>query len=135
MASAATISGPARQNISRSLVALFKEQFGRGPTSARTYVNDDVITVVLQDMLTPAEKTLADNDQAAVVNDMREAFQTAICDQAVALIERETDRRVKVLLSDHCVAPDYAIQCFILEPEELNGATPCEDLADQESDA
>lgn len=135
MASDGSISGPARQNISRSIVALFKQHFGRGPTSARTYVNDDVITVVLQDMLTPAEKTLADNDKAPVVNDIREAFQTAICDEAVALIEGETNRNVKVLLSDHCVAPDYGIQCFILEPLDLEDATPCDDLADQESDS
>lgn len=131
------IEGPSRQNISRGLVALLKQQLGRGPTSARTFINDDVVTVVLQDTLTAAEKTLIESDRAEVVSDMRRSYQDAICDEAVALIERETGRNVMVMLSDHSVIPDCAVECFVLEPlsgESSAEDTPCEDRRQQESD-
>jgi hypothetical protein len=41
--------------LSNEMVRLFEEQFGRGPTSARTTWAGDVITVVLEDTLTPAD--------------------------------------------------------------------------------
>ena len=104
-----------RQAISRGVVALFKESFGRGPTLGRTFINADVITVLLQDTLTAVERTLCDTGKAEMVVEMRRNYQDAIGTQLIALVERETGRRVKALMSDHSVEPDYAIVCFVLE--------------------
>jgi uncharacterized protein YbcI len=109
-------SGETRQLISRGIVAIFKRHLGRGPTSARTYVNDDVITVILEDNLTSIEHTLIDSDRGEVVNDMRRGYQSAVREEIVRLVETATGRRVKAFMSDHSVLPDYAVECLILEP-------------------
>jgi uncharacterized protein YbcI len=40
--------------ISNLVVRTLSEYTGRGPTKARTYFSDDIVTVVLQDTLTGA---------------------------------------------------------------------------------
>jgi uncharacterized protein YbcI len=45
--------------ISNEMVQLYKQQFGRGPTAARTiWAGSDVITVIVESTLTPAERNL-----------------------------------------------------------------------------
>jgi len=47
-----TPKGSISAAISSAVVQLMREYTGRGPTKARTYVDEDLITVVLQDTLT-----------------------------------------------------------------------------------
>jgi uncharacterized protein YbcI len=43
--------------VANAMVRLFKEQFGRGPTKARaSWAGPDVLTVVLENTFTPAER-------------------------------------------------------------------------------
>ena len=77
--------------ISGSIVHLMREYTGRGPTKARTYIEEDVITVVLQDALT-----------------MGEAMITAV--------EQHSGRRVHAFLSDNHIDPDVAVETFVLLP-------------------
>src|SRR5579884_402857 len=44
--------------ISNRVVSLISEYIGRGPTRARTYVHDDLISVVVRDTLTKGEQLL-----------------------------------------------------------------------------
>ncbi len=47
-------------SISDEMVRLYKEQFGRGPTKARTHwAGSDTLVVLLEDTLVPAERNLA----------------------------------------------------------------------------
>lgn len=48
---------------------------GRGPTEARTYISDDVVTVVLRDTLTKGERSLVSEDLDELVLTMRKAFR------------------------------------------------------------
>jgi len=48
---------------------------GRGPTRARTYLHDDLVTVLVQDTLTKGERRLVEAGRAEVVMDMRKEFQ------------------------------------------------------------
>ncbi len=45
--------------ISNLVVRLLSEYTGRGPTRARTYMQDDLITVVMRDTLTKTERNLS----------------------------------------------------------------------------
>jgi uncharacterized protein YbcI len=45
-------------NISRRIVEVHKEHYGRGPTQAKTYHNDDLIVVLMRGGFTKAEETL-----------------------------------------------------------------------------
>ena len=50
-----------RAEISRQMVRLYKDQFGRGPTRARTeFAGPDVVISTLEDSFTPAERKMAD---------------------------------------------------------------------------
>jgi uncharacterized protein YbcI len=110
----ATAKDP-RRDISRAMVALFKEFVGRGPTDAKTYVNDSLVVVLLGDTLTRAEKTLAEDDREALVREVRRGFQGAMRSAAIALVERETGCKVDAFMSDHSVYPDYAVEVFVLD--------------------
>jgi uncharacterized protein YbcI len=50
--------GDARASISRRLVGLHKEFDGRGPTRAKTYINGDLVVVLMRGGFTPVEETL-----------------------------------------------------------------------------
>jgi uncharacterized protein YbcI len=104
------------RDISRAMVALFKEATGRGPGRARTYIEDGVVLTVLHDTMTKAERTLKDENYEDHVRDLRRIFQGTFREEAIAVVERLTGRKVLAFLSDHAVDPDYAVEAFILEP-------------------
>ena len=53
-------------------------QFGRGPTKARTYwCGDDAITVLLEDTFTPAERNLVQMGEHERLRETRMFFQYA----------------------------------------------------------
>jgi uncharacterized protein YbcI len=89
---------------------------GRGPTKAKTSVNRDVVTVVMQDTMTKAEKSLASNGDAQFVLDLRHRFQLAMQDELVGAVERLTERKVIAFMSDNHIDPDMAAEIFVLEP-------------------
>lgn len=98
------------------MVALFKDYIGRGPTRAKTYINEDVVTVLLYDTLTKAEQKLAEDGRVHVVRDIRRNFQAAMREDATKIVERETGREVDAFMSDNSIFPDYAVETFVLAP-------------------
>ena len=62
--------------ISRTMVKLYKDHFGRGPTKAySTWVGEDILVCILEDSLTPAEKTLRSLGEHQRLRDIRTFFQ------------------------------------------------------------
>lgn len=58
--------------VSSAMVALHKEQSGRGPTRARSnFAGNDVLVCVLDDMLLPAERTMVAMGDQQRVRDTR----------------------------------------------------------------
>jgi uncharacterized protein YbcI len=104
------------RDISRAMVALFKESTGRGPNRARTYIEDSLVITVLYDTMTKAEKTLKSENREDTIRSLRRIFQGTFRDDAIEIVERLTGRKVLAFLSDHAVEPDYAIEAFVLEP-------------------
>jgi uncharacterized protein YbcI len=109
-------TGSLNRDISRAMVALFKDATGRGPGRARTYIEDGLIITVFHDTMTKAEQTLKDENLEDHVRSLRRIFQGTFRDEAIAIVERLTGRKVLAFLSDHAVNPDYAVEVFILEP-------------------
>ena len=103
--------------ISNLVVRLMNEYTGRGPTKARTYWQDDLITVLLQDTLTKGERSLARDGKEDLVLTTRLAFQQTMRDDLIAGVEQLTARTVSVFMSSNHVEPDYAIEVFILDPQ------------------
>ena len=68
--------GGALAAISSTLVALHKEQFGRGPTRARSnFAGDDTLVCVLEDALLPAERVMVQMGDQQRVRESRAALQ------------------------------------------------------------
>jgi uncharacterized protein YbcI len=102
--------------VANMVVGLFSEYTGRGPTRARAYLHDDIVTVVLKETLTKAERSLHDRGRSQQVLDMRLAFQQTMRDDLVHGIEKILDRKVHAFLSANHLDPDIAIETFVLEP-------------------
>jgi uncharacterized protein YbcI len=111
-----TPRGEVGASISRDTVKLLREYTGRGPTKARTYLTDDLVTVVLQDTLTMGERSLVREGEVDLVLKTRKAFQRTMGPQLIAAVERHTGRKVYAFLSDNRVDPDVAVESFVLEP-------------------
>src|SRR4051794_36830322 len=68
--------GRALSLVSRALVRLYKEQFGRGPETAHSYyVGPDTLICVLYDSLTPVERSMLQMGEQARLRDIRMMFQ------------------------------------------------------------
>lgn len=109
-------AGQLASAISAAVVALWRDYTGRGPTKARTTIDQDAIVVTLRDSLTTAERTLAARGRAAEVLAMRRAFQDMMRDDMIAAIERLTGRSVDAFLSSNLHHPDVAIEVFLMAP-------------------
>ncbi len=111
------------REISRTMVALHKEQFGRGPTRSRSYfAGPDNLVCVLEEVLLPAELKLVELGEADRVRDSRSAFQTATRPDFVNSIERILDRRVRAFASAVDPHADVVWEVFCFEPDPGDGA-------------
>jgi uncharacterized protein YbcI len=111
-------TGSKHAAISRDIVRLLREYTGRGPTKARTYIDRDLIAVVLEDTLTMGERSLIADGKTQHVLATRKAFQETMSSQMVAAVERHSGRKVLAFLSDNHVDPDIAVETFVLVPME-----------------
>jgi uncharacterized protein YbcI len=105
--------------ISNEMVRLYKEQFGRGPTRARTnWCGDDTLTVLLEDTLTPAERNLVKLGEHARLRDTRMFFQYSAVRGFCEPVERLTGRKVHAFISGVDTEADgMSIETFVLHPE------------------
>src|SRR4051794_20560553 len=79
----------ALQEVSNVLVRLHKEQFGRGPTNARSFfAGPDALVCVLEDALLPAERRMVELGEASRVRDSRVAFQAATEPEFIDAVEK-----------------------------------------------
>lgn len=108
-------SGSKAAAISNMTVRTMSEYTGRGPTKARTHLADDVVTVVLEDTLTKGERSLVGDGLDDLVLNMRKAFQGTMRQDLVAGIEEILGRKVVAFMSDNHIAPDVAVEVFVLE--------------------
>jgi uncharacterized protein YbcI len=104
------------------MVRLYKAQFGRGPKGARTVFADDVISVILEDTLTPAERNLVSMGEHQRLRDTRMFFQYATVSEFCEPIERLTGRKVRAFHSSIDTMVDgMAVETFVLHPHGYSG--------------
>jgi uncharacterized protein YbcI len=112
-----------QMQISNEMVRLYKEQFGRGPTKARTnWAGSDTVVTVLEETLTPAEWNLVRMGEHQRLRDLRMFFQYASVKEFCEPVERLTGRRVKAFHSSIDTEADgMAVEVFVLHPEGYDG--------------
>jgi uncharacterized protein YbcI len=105
------------QEITNSMVRLYKELFGRGPTKARThYAGPDTLVSTIQNSLTPAERAMIDLGEDQRVREIRMFFQHASEQDFVGTIEQITGRKVWAFVSGIDTGEDVSSEVFYLEP-------------------
>jgi len=109
--------------ISNEMVRLYKEQFGRGPTKARTnWAGDDTVVVVLEDTLTPAERSLVAMGQHERLRETRMFFQYATVQEFCEPVERLTGRKVRAFISGiDTEVNGLSVETFVLHPTSADG--------------
>jgi uncharacterized protein YbcI len=104
--------------ISAAIVTLYTEVYSHDRTTASTYINDNVVVCILENILTCAEHRLIAAGNASEVIDGRVAFQAGRQDEFSAAVERLTRRRVVAFMSANQTTPGIACELFFLEPVE-----------------
>ena len=105
--------------ISDGIVALLKEFYGRGPTRAKSYYEDDLVVCVLRGGFTRVEQTLLEGGRGSAVIQQRMAFQDLMRERFEAVIQNATGRRVIGYMSGNQQQPDMMCEVFILAPTDL----------------
>jgi uncharacterized protein YbcI len=106
---------PLSLDISRAIVRLLSEYTGRGPTKARTTINGTLVVCLVEDTLTKGERVLVEKGQLEVVLHIRRSYQDAMSQEATAVVEQLTGRRVMAFMSANHAAPDYGAEIFVLD--------------------
>jgi uncharacterized protein YbcI len=112
-------AGEARQQaqaISNAMTRLHHEHVGRGPNAVRTIVGHDHVICFLEDLYTQVERTLLDGGEEDAVKESRLAFQRTMESKFVEMIESNTGRSVRQLMSQVSFDPDISVEIFVLHP-------------------
>jgi uncharacterized protein YbcI len=117
--------------VSNTMVGLYKEYFGRGPTKARTdWAGDDTLVVVLEHTLTQTERNLVRMGEHGRLRDTRMVFQYASIREFCEPIEVITGRKVRAFISGIDTEVDgLSTEMFVLHPEGYEGPSRLEHAA------
>ncbi len=97
---------------------LVSEYMGSAPT-VRTYLNGDVLTVVVEDALTGGERRLVRDGMGELVLSTRRAFQQTMRADLMAGVEEITGRKVRLAASE--MDPDLTVEVLVLaDPGEAS---------------
>ena len=110
------------EKINNGAVRILRDYTGRGPTKARSVIDDNSVTILLGDTLTPGERRLAESGKADSVLETRHEFQRLMRDDLVKVVEDAIDRKVIAFMSTNHIDPDMAVEVFVLEPTDPTNA-------------
>jgi uncharacterized protein YbcI len=108
-------SGELLAAISNSIVQIFSEYYGRGPTKAKTYINDNFVFTVTEDILTTVEQTLVERGKESLVREVRLTFQEAVAPRFKEAVEKATGRAVVTYHSQVVFDPPMGFEVFVLD--------------------
>ena len=108
--------------VSNAIVGIFSECYGRGPTKAKTYLFDNYVVCVLEDILTTVEHTLVSNGHEELVRQVRLTFQEATASRFKDAVAEILDREVVTYHSQVTFHPAMGFEMFVLADERPGSA-------------
>lgn len=114
MAVAHEITRETLAGVANEVVRLKAQYYGKGPTEAKAFINDEVLVVVLKGGLTTVERTLVQAGEASLVRQVRLRFQEVMETNFVDAVQRLTGQNVDSYMSQIVFDPDYAFEFFVL---------------------
>jgi uncharacterized protein YbcI len=107
------------QAVSNAMVKLHKEQFGRGPTHARSnFAGADTLVCTLRDVLLPAEISMVKMGSRERVRESRIHFQAATAPEFITAVEELVQRKVVAFASGVDPDANVVFETFSFEPHE-----------------
>ena len=111
--------------VSNAMVRLHKDQFGRGPTKARSnFAGPDCLVCVLEDVLLPAERKMIEMGAADRVRGTRGDFQAATAEQFISAVEQLVDRKVQAFASGVDAETNVVFENFYFESRGQDAGRP-----------
>lgn len=110
-------TGSVAAAVSRALVHMHKEFYGKGPVRAKTFFINDTVICMLAGGFTTVEQTLISDGKAEEVEQIRRSFQRTMKHKFRSAIEELTGREVIAYMSQVHTSPDLAVELFVLEPK------------------
>ena len=102
--------------ISEQIVRIYLDTFGKGPLHSTTFINGDIVTTLLREVFTPAEKWMIDHDKIESVLATRMHWQRVTDSRFRGEVAAITGRNVISAVSGFNAENDLASEVFILEP-------------------
>jgi uncharacterized protein YbcI len=103
--------GPVLDDVSEAIADIYGDHYAVDRTSVTTYLMDDLLVCVLEDVVPTDAEQRAHVD---AVLDQRRSFQRRHEPEFCAAVERITGRRVKTFLSANHVGDRIAAEVFFL---------------------
>jgi len=124
-----TPGGGMRGEISRAMVSIMKQYYGKGPTNARTFFNERYVFCVMEGGLTRSDETLLAAGQEELVRTYRLSFESVITPVITRAVADITQCAVVGYHSQIILDPPHIVEIFILDeppgrtvaPEQLPG--------------
>ena len=101
-------------SISNMVVSVYADHLGRGPTKARTFITEGVITCVLEDTLTRAERKLVESGRQTPVLEIRSTLQETMRNELAGKVEELSGQPVRAIIAGTELEPDISTQIFVL---------------------
>ena len=105
-----------RTRLANAMAGLKKEHYGKGPTAAKAFLEDDYAFVVLEGGLLRHEETLLERGMDDAVRSHRLTFQEAIASEACTAAQDLLGRKVIGYHSQITFRPTRVFEIFALEP-------------------
>jgi uncharacterized protein YbcI len=111
--------------VTEAMAGFHQRYHHRKPVTAKTLMlGDDLLACVLGGVYTDVEKTMIEIQRSTIVQETRNAFQDAMQDKFIRVVENFTGRRVLAFISNHHVGPDVEIELFFLASSRPDQRTP-----------
>jgi uncharacterized protein YbcI len=112
----AQLQGEVLAAITREMVRIKSETYGKGATEAKSYQCDNFLFCVLKGGVTQVERTLLQHDDQDLVRQVRLRYQELEGHLFMEAVARLSGRRVLTYESQVLFDPDYTVEIFVLGP-------------------
>lgn len=107
-------TGSVRAALASAMVGMKAKYYGKGPTKAKAYLEDQYVFVVMEGGLTPHEEVLIADGKEDEVRRYRLSFEESMRDTAVRAVSEIVGREVLDYHSQIVFRPPRTLEWFVL---------------------
>lgn len=119
-----TLPGEQLAAITREMVRIKSQHYGKGATEAKTYQCDNFLFCVMRGGMTTVERNLLEHGEVDLVRQVRARFQHNNGDTFREAVQRITGRHVIGYESQVLFEPDYVVEMFVLGDGDAQRSSP-----------